>query len=116
MFGKIKEDFSVSDISSDNENYNDVYDDHNKNRDTKSTDDLYTKMMRNRDVFDTNLKDTKTAGFKDVMEDQFGISRQFGKMLGSDVTQKNKQGKFDSDMLNVYNKMIGYDSDSIDSE
>ncbi len=116
MFGKLKEEFSVSDISSDDEDYNNAYDKHNKDRDTKSTDDLYAKMMRDRDMFDHNLKDTKTAGFKDVMEDQFGISRQFGKMIGRDVTQKLKPSRIDSDMVNVYNKMIGYDSDSSDEE
>ena len=116
MFGKLKEEFSVSDISSDDEDYNNAYDKHNTDRDTKSTDDLYAKMMRDRDMFDHNLKDTKTAGFKDVMEDQFGISRQFGKMIGRDVTQKVKPSRIDSDMVNVYNKMIGYESDSSDDE
>jgi curved DNA-binding protein CbpA len=116
MFGKLKEEFSVSDISSDDEDYNNAYDKHNKDKDQKSTDDLYSKMMRDRDMFDNNLKDTKTAGFKDVMEDQFGISRQFGKMIGRDVTQKVKPSRIDSDMVNVYNKMIGYDSDLSDEE
>jgi len=116
MFGKLKEEFSVSDISSDDEDYDNSYEKHNKDRDQKSTDDLYAKMMRDRDMFDHNLKDTKTAGFKDVMEDQFGISRQFGKMLGRDVTQKVKPSRIDSDMANVYNKMIGYESDSSDDE
>jgi curved DNA-binding protein CbpA len=114
LYGKMKEDFSVSDISSDDEEYKNDYDAHNKNRDSKSADDLYTKMMRDRDLFDNNLKDTKTAGYKDVMEDQFGISRQFGRMLGNDITQKVKPQKIDSDIVKVYNKMIGYDSESSD--
>jgi curved DNA-binding protein CbpA len=114
LFGKMKDEFSVSDVSSDDDDYNNSYDNHNKNRDTKATDDLYSKMMRDREMFDTTLKDTKTAGFKDVMEDQFGISRQFGRMLGRDVTQKVKPQRIDSDMINVYNKMIGYESDSSD--
>jgi curved DNA-binding protein CbpA len=114
MFGKMKEDFSVSDVSSDDEDYNNDYETHNKDRDTKSSGDLYSKMMRNREMLDNNLKDTKTAGFKDVMEDQFGISRQFGKMIGRDVTSKIKPHRIDDDMVNVYNKMIGYDSDLSD--
>ena len=109
LYGKMKEDFSVSDISSDDEDYKNDYDNHNTNRDAKSTDDLYAKMMRDRDLFDNNLKDTKTAGYKDVMEDQFGISRQFGRMLGNDITQKVKPQKIDSDMVKVYNKMIGFE-------
>jgi len=116
MFGKLKEEFSVSDISSDDEDYDNSYEKHNRDREQKSTDDLYAKMMRDRDMLDNNLKDTKTAGFKDVMEDQFGISRQFGKMIGRDVTQKVKPSRIDSDMANVYNKMIGYNSDSSDDE
>jgi len=116
MFGKLKEEFSVSDISSDDEDYDNSYEKHNRDRDQKSTDDLYAKMMRDRDMLDNNLKDTKTAGFKDVMEDQFGISRQFGKMIGRDVTQKVKPSRIDSDLANVYNKMIGYESDSSDDE
>jgi len=116
LYGKMKEDFSVSDISSDDEEYKNDYDNHNTNRDTKSTNDMYANMMRDRDLFDNNLKDTKTAGYKDVMEDQFGISRQFGRMLGNDITQKVKPQKIDSDMVKVYNKMIGFDSDSTDEE
>jgi len=116
MFGKLKEEFSVSDISSDDEDYDNSYEKHNRDRDQKSTDDLYAKMMRDRDMLDNNLKDTKTAGFKDVMEDQFGISRQFGKMIGRDVKKKVKPSRIDSDLANVYNKMIGYESDSSDDE
>jgi curved DNA-binding protein CbpA len=116
LFGKMKEDFSVSDISSDDEDYKNDYETHNTNRDTKSTDDLYAKMMRDRDLFNNNLKDTKTAGYKDVMDDQFGISKQFGRMLGNDITQKVKPQKIDTDMVKVYNKMIGYESDTSDDE
>jgi curved DNA-binding protein CbpA len=116
LFGKLKEQYSVSDVSTDDEEYKDNYKSHNKDRDIKSTDDMYARIMKEREVFDNDLKDTKTAGYKDVMEDQFGISRQFGKMLGRDITSKNKPQKIDSDMAKVYNKMIGYESDSNDEE
>lgn len=116
LYGKLKEEYSVSDISSGEDDYGDDYNAHNKNRDIKSTDDAYSRMMRDREMFDNNLKDTKTAGYKDVMEDQFGISRQFGKMLGRDITQKTKPQRIDSDMAKVYNKMIGYESDTSDDE
>jgi curved DNA-binding protein CbpA len=113
IFGKIKnDDFNTSDISSDNSDYDESYDAHNKNRDTKNTDDMLAKMLRDRDMFDTNLKSTETAGYKTVMEDQFGISKQFGKMIGNDVTQKHKTQKIDNDMIKIYNKMISHnDSD-----
>jgi hypothetical protein len=116
LYGKLKEEYSVSDISSGEDDYGDDYNAHNKNKDIKSTDDAYSRMMRDREMFDNNLKDTKTAGYKDVMEDQFGISRQFGKMLGRDITQKTKPQRIDSDMAKVYNKMIGYESDTSDDE
>ena len=116
LFGRLKEQYSVSDVSSDDEEYKDNYKSHNLDRDSKSTEDIYSRMMRDREMFDNDLKDTKTAGYKDVMEDQFGISRQFGKMLGRDITSKVKPQKIDSDMIKVYNKMIGYDSDTSDDE
>ena len=113
MFGKMRDDdIDASDISSVDSDYDDSYDAHNKNRNTKNTDDMLSKMLRDREMFDSNLKNTETAGYKDVMEDQFGISRQFGKMIGNDVTQKHKTQKIDSDMIKIYNKMISHnDSD-----
>ncbi len=110
MFGKMRnDDFNASDLSSVDSDYDDAYDTHNKNKDTKNTDDMLSKMLRDREMFDTNLKSTETAGYKSVMEDQFGISRQFGKMIGTDVTQKHKTQKIDSDMIKIYNKMISND-------
>ena len=118
LYGKLndKNNLSTSDISSDDETYNDEYKKHNYDRDTKSTDDRLSQLMRDRELFSNNLKDTKTAGYKDVMEDQFGISRQFGKMIGQDFTQKSRTQKIDSDMVKVYNKMVGYDSENSDDE
>ena len=110
MFGKMRnDDFNTSDISSEDDDFIDSYDTHNKNRDTKNTDDMLAKMLRDREMFDNNLKSTETAGYKTVMDDQFGISRQFGKMIGNDVTQKHKTQKIDSDMIKIYNKMISHD-------
>ncbi len=115
MFGKMRnDDFNSSEISSDESDYDDSYDNHNKHRDTKNTDDMLSKMLRDREIFDTNLKSTETAGYKTVMDDQFGISRQFGKMIGNDVTQKHKTQKIDSDMIKIYNRMISHDSDDDD--
>jgi curved DNA-binding protein CbpA len=110
IFGKIKnDDFNASDISSIDSDYDDSYDAHNKNRDTKNTDDMLTRMLRDRNVLDNKLKSTETAEYKTVMDDQFGISKQFGKMIGKDVTQKHKTHKIDSDMIKIYNKMISHD-------
>ena len=68
--------------------------------------------MIDRESLNNNLSKVETAGYKDVMEDQFGISKQFGKMIGRDITQKNKTYKIDSDMIKIYNKMISNDDDS----
>jgi len=76
--------------------------------------DMLSKMLRDREKFDTNLKSTETAGYKSVMDDQFGISRQFGKMIGNDVTQKHKTQKIDSDMIKIYNRMISNDDSDDD--
>jgi curved DNA-binding protein CbpA len=117
LFGKLDNAPSDGEISSDDEyEYKNEYDKHNYDRDMKSTDDRLSQLMRERESFDTNLKDTKTAGYKDVMEDQFGISRHFGKMIGKDFTSKSSTKKLDTDMVKVYNKMIGLDSDTSDDE
>lgn len=112
LYGKVKkEDFNVSDLSdmsdlSDTDNYIN----HNTDRDTKKTEDRLKEIMRERELLDSSLKSVEN--YKDVMEDQFGISRQFGKMIGRDITQKNKSYKIDTDMVKIYNKMISHDSDS----
>jgi curved DNA-binding protein CbpA len=113
MFGKMKnDDFNASDISSVDSDYDDSYDTHNKNRDTKNTDDILARMLKERDMLDSKLKNTETADYKTVMEDQFGISKQFGKMIGKDITNKQKTQKIDSDMIKMYNKLISHnDSD-----
>lgn len=112
LYGKVKkEDFNVSDLSdmsdlSDTDNYIN----HNTDRDTNKTEDRLKEIMRERELLDSSLKSVEN--YKDVMEDQFGISRQFGKMIGRDITQKNKSYKIDTDMVKIYNKMISHDSDS----
>lgn len=114
MFSNIKKEdnFDVSDLSDVDSDYDDSYENHNANRDIGKTEDRLKQMMREREMFDTTLKDVKTAGYKDVMHDQFGISKQFGKMIGKDITQNNKTKKLDSDMVKIYNRMITHDSDS----
>jgi len=114
MFSNIKKEdnFDVSDLSDIDSDYDDSYENHNANRDVGKTEDKFKQMMREREIFDTTLKDVKTANYKDVMHDQFGISKQFGKMIGKDIIQNNKTKKLDSDMIKIYNKMITHDSDS----
>lgn len=114
MYSNIKkeENFDVSDISDVDSDYDNSFENHNSNRDIGKTEDRLKQMLKEREMFDTTLKDVKTANYKDVMHDQFGISKQFGKMIGKDITQNNKTKKLDSDMIKIYNRMITYDSDS----
>ena len=48
--------------------------------------------------------------FKDVMHDQFGISKDFGVMIGDDMGT-TKPMQLTSDMAKVYNRMINYEGD-----
>jgi curved DNA-binding protein CbpA len=105
-------DVDVSDLSEVDSDYDDSYDKHNADRDIGKTEDKLKQMMLEREMFDTSLKDIKTANYKDVMSDQFGISKQFGKILGKDITSSYKPKKLDSDMIKIYNRMIKNDSDS----
>jgi len=113
LYGKLEnEDFNLSDISSGEEEIGDMYNLHNANRDESSTNRRLDDLLKERESLNTSLKNIQTAGFKDVMEDQFGISRNFGKIIGKDITQKNNKQRLDSDMVKIYNKMITHDSDS----
>lgn len=109
---KKEDNFDLSDLSDVDSDYDDSYENHNTDRDIGKTEDKFKQMMREREMFDTTLKDVKTANYKDVMHDQFGISKQFGKMIGKDITQNHKTKKLDSDMIKIYNRMITHDSDS----
>ena len=117
LYGNIhsgKSDVSSSEETSDDEmiGYDDTYSSHNKNRDTGKIDDLLQQALNDRRVFDKKLEKVDTAGFKDVMEDQFGISRQFGKLIGKDtMANTNPSQRLEYDMIKSYNKLINYDSD-----
>jgi curved DNA-binding protein CbpA len=114
VFSNIKKEdnFDLSDLSDVDSDYDDSYKNHNTDRDIGKIEDKFKQMMREREMFDTTLKDVKSAGYKDVMHDQFGISKQFGKIIGKDITQNHKTKKLDSDMIKIYNRMITHDSDS----
>ncbi len=112
LFSSVNDDYEVSDLSSvdsdDSDTYDDAYDKHNADRDIKKTEEKLKQLLRDREVFDASIKDSKTAGYKDIMQDQFGISKQFGKMIGKDTAYKTKE--LDSDMIKAYNKMIANDN------
>jgi len=117
LYGNInsgKSDVTSSEESSDDEmiRYEDTYSSHNKNRDMGKIDDLLQQALNDRKLFDKKLEKVDTAGFKDVMEDQFGISRQFGKLIGKDtLANSNPSQRLEYDMVKSYNKLINYESD-----
>lgn len=106
-------DLSSDDASSDDDmSFIDTYNTHNKDKDTGRLDDILQQRMNERLLFDKKLEKVDTAEFKDVMEDQFGISRQFGKLIGKDTMGSSQPTqKLDYDMVKIYKKMINYDSD-----
>lgn len=105
-------DLSSEESSDDDMSFIDTYHTHNKDKDTGRLDDILQQRMNERFLFDKKLEKVDTAEFKDVMEDQFGISRQFGKLIGKDaIGSTQPTQKLDYDMVKIYKKMINYDSD-----
>jgi len=101
---------SDSDISFDD---NDDYNNHKNNKlKNNDFDKLLAKRREEDFAFDPkNIK--KDEFFKDVMQDQFGISKDFGVLVGNDLGT-TKPTQITSHMAKVYNRMIKYDSDEDD--
>lgn len=95
---------SISDID-----YNDEYYNHSKKK--ISSDDIRKfERMRNEDTM--KFDKMSLNEFKSVMDDQFGISKDFGTIIGQDISQKPAQ--ITSHMVDVYKKLIELNSDSDD--
>jgi curved DNA-binding protein CbpA len=95
---------SISDIEYDDDYYN-----HSKKK--ISTDDIRKfEKMRNQDTM--KFDKMSLNEFKSVMDDQFGISKDFGTIIGQDISQKPAQ--ITSHMVDVYKKLIELNSDSDD--
>jgi curved DNA-binding protein CbpA len=104
----IDDDISISSISDDE--IEDTYNNHK----VKITNDEIERFTRMRDM-ETNKYDKLNLNeFKSVMDDEFGISKQFGTIIGNDITQKPSQ--ITSHMVDVYKKLITYSSDEDDDE
>jgi len=98
---------SESDISIE---YDDDYNNHKNNKLNKND---FDKLIYKRSEEDNLYKKeniNRTEFFKDVMHDQFGISKDFGVMIGDDMGT-TKPLQLTSHMAKVYNKMINYDND-----
>ena len=102
--GKSDDELSISSIS--DVEYDDDYNNHKK----KISDDDIRKFQREREL-DTKKYDTlEFKEFKSAMEDQFGISKDFGTMIGRDISKK--PGQITSHMTDVYKKLIEFSSSS----
>ena len=105
--GKSDDELSISSVS--DVEYEDHYYGHSKK---KITDDEIRKYQREREL-ETSKYDTMAfSDFKSAMDDQFGISKDFGTMIGRDITKKPSQ--ITSHMTDVYKKLIEYSSDEDD--
>jgi curved DNA-binding protein CbpA len=102
----VDDDISMSSISDvDIDDIEDTYNNHK----VKITNDEIDRFTRMRDM-ETNKYDKLNLNeFKSVMDDQFGISKDFGTIIGNDISQKPSQ--ITSHMVDVYKKLITYSSD-----
>jgi curved DNA-binding protein CbpA len=102
--GKSDDELSLSSIS--DIDYDDDYNNHSKK---KITNDDIRKFQQDRNLETTKYNNLGFNEFKSVMDDQFGISKDFGTIIGKDIINKPKQ--ITSHMTDVYNKLIEYSSE-----
>jgi curved DNA-binding protein CbpA len=107
-------DDNLSDInySDDEYDYKNDYDNHKLNK--ADTNDVYSRFMEQRKKDDFNYNNMKNNEFMDVMNDNFGISKDFGRVLGKDnfnTTIKSNK-RLDTNTINAYNRLIKHDNNS----
>ena len=113
MFSKPPTNNSDVELSSDSDISIDYDDDYNNHKNNKLKGDDFDKLLARRAEEDNlykkeNIK--RDEFFKDVMHDQFGISKDFGVMIGDDMGT-TKPMQLTSQMAKVYNRMINYEED-----
>ena len=116
LFSKVSSGLSDDNLSDDNINsdddfnYNNDYENHKLNK--TETNDRYEQYLQQRKLDDQLFGDMKHSEFKDVMNDDFGVSKDFGRILGADNfnTNVNKNKKLDSNMITAYNRLIKHDN------
>jgi curved DNA-binding protein CbpA len=111
-FGKIERipEDEGSDISSCSEVEDATYyDNHNKNRGGVMKD--YEALMKKREDENKMYESMKYGDYKDVMHDEFGISKDFGVVIGRDITKQtsSKHKQIDSSTAKMYNRMLKHD-------
>ena len=113
LFSRSKSGTSDVELSSDSDISVDYDDSYNNHKNNKLSDNDFDKLLSKRAEEDNMYKKeniNRQEFFKDVMHDQFGISKDFGVMIGDDMGT-TKPLQLTSHMASVYNKMINYDND-----
>ena len=89
--------------------YNDDYNKHN--HDKAAYQKLIEKKLLEREQEDKLYDNRERSDFNNnIMDIPDGISKEFGTMIGKDITSTlTRSKKIDIDLINAYNKMIGYD-------
>ncbi len=103
--GKSDDELSLSSMS--DVEYNDDYHNHSNK---KITDDDIRRFQRERELDSKKYNTMGFNEFKSVMEDQFGISKDFGTIIGRDITKKPSQ--LTSSMTDAYKRMLELSSSS----
>lgn len=86
----------------------DNYESHNKGISKQSLDDAMSKLMADREGDDTRFDNMAPDEFGSALDDKYGISKQFGFMVGTDKFghQKNiKKQKMKDDTLKAYKQL-----------
>jgi curved DNA-binding protein CbpA len=118
LFGNVSTGLSDDEVievnysGDENEHKND-YENHKSNK--GDTDNMYSKIMEQRKKDDLFFDNMKNNDYQDVMNDRFGVSKDFGRVLGGDNynTNINKSNKrLDTNMINAYNRLIKHDINS----
>jgi curved DNA-binding protein CbpA len=100
---------SMDDISVSSDSDFEYDNDYSKYKNNKLTDDELKRKMAEREL-DTKKYDKMSFNeFKSVMDDQFGISKDFGTLIGQDISNTGKTKQLTSDMAKIYSRMIDYD-------
>ncbi len=108
-FGRNKSGLSDDELSISSISDIEFEDDYNNHSKKKITDDDIRRFEQLRNQDTTRYDKMNLSEFKSVMEDQFGISKDFGTMIGNEIGQKPSQ--ITSHMVNAYKKLIEYESE-----
>ena len=102
--GKSDDDISIDSLDENDDNY----DKHNKGISKESLDAVMKRMMADRDDQDKVFDKMETKEFGSAIDDKYGISSQFGFMVGTDKFghQKNiKRRRAKEDQLKAYKEL-----------